>query len=276
MTSPEKYESAENVRTSEGRQYHIGLAPGEVASNIILVGDPARARRWGAKLELEGEWSHREYVTVTGAYHGLRLSIMATGIGADNTEIAVVELKSLLEGEVRIIRAGTSGGLDPAASLGDLVVTWGAVRLETTSLAFVPSGYPAVAHPEIAQSLRHAARELDLPHHFGMTATAAGFYGAQGRQVAGFPVREPQLTEELAQIGVKNLEMEASSLLTLAALAGWRAGAVCTLFARRGANEFVRPRDKIRFEDRAVGTALAALFVAQDQPIPEPLKTEIA
>ncbi|MCA8959565.1 MAG: nucleoside phosphorylase [Planctomycetes bacterium] len=250
------------VQDTEGRQYHIGLGPGEVARNILLVGDPDRARRCASWLDsVEGSWSHREYVTSTGTWNGTRVTVMATGIGCDNTEIALVELAALVPvGPVHVIRAGTCGALQPGIQLGDLIVTWGAVRLESTSLYFVPEGYPACSDPEVIAELRAAAARVGCPHHFGMTATAPGFYGAQGRTTPQFRPRYPDLIEELARVGVVNLEMETSTLLTLSALAGFRAGAVCTAFARRGAeNDFVRPEQKIEFENRALHCALDAL-----------------
>ncbi|MEE8141481.1 MAG: uridine phosphorylase, partial [Planctomycetota bacterium] len=144
-------------------------------------------------------------------------------------------------------------------NLGDLVITWGAVRLESTSTHYVPEGYPAAAHPEVALALQEAARHLKLPHHFGMTATASGFYGAQGRNMPHFPPRNPEIPEQLSRIGVLNMEMETSTLLTLAALRGFRAGAVCTVFAHRSRNQLVKPEQKLEFEDRALNCALEAL-----------------
>lgn len=252
--------SSESVQDRTGRQYHLGVGPGEVASHVILVGDPARAQRCAGRFErIEGQWSQREFVTITGLYRGLRLSVMATGIGCDNTEIAMVELSPLVEDAV-LIRAGSCGGLQPDMELGDLVISWAAVRLESTSLQYVPDGYPAVAHPDVIGALRASARELEVPHHFGLTATAAGFYGAQGRDLPHFPSRHPTLPQELARLKVKNLEMETSTLLTLATLRGWRAGAVCTVFANRTQNRFVSSDEKDRFEDRVLDCALGALL----------------
>ena len=183
---------------------------------------------------------------------------MATGIGCDNTEIAVIELAQLIESAV-LIRAGTCGAVQPDLSIGDLVVTWGGVRLENTSTYFVPEGYPAVAHPEVITALSNAAEEVGAPWRLGMTATAPGFYGAQARNVEKFPPRYPNLIEDLARIGVANLEMETSTLLTLASLGGFRAGSVCTVFAERAANRFVAPDEKHTLEDRVVDVALRAL-----------------
>ena len=72
-----------------------------------------------------------------------------------------------------------------------------------------------------------------MPAHLGLTATAPGFYGAQGRPIPQLPLRFPDMAERMARQGVVNFEMEASAVLTLAALAGCRAGVICTVFAQR-------------------------------------------
>ncbi len=246
------------------RQYHIGLAPGEVADKILIAGDPDRIRRASKRLdEIDGEWSCREFLTVTGTWSGEKVTLMATGIGASNIEIALVELSAVVEDPV-IIRAGSCGGIDPSIDLGDLVVSWGAVRMENTSTTFVPEGYPAVAHPDVIQALLASARNRELPTHLGITATAPGFYGAQGRELAGFPARNPDVIDELARIGVSNMEMEASTLFTLSSLKGWRSGCVCTVFGRRHHDQFVPHDEKPALEDTCVDVALDAL-VALDR-----------
>ena len=95
--------------------------------------------------------------------------------------------------------------------------------------------------------------------HMGITATAPGFYGAQGRDEEGFPPRDPQVVEKLAAIGVANMEMEASTLFTLASLKKWRSGCICTVFGRRQHDQFLNPEDKPALEDRCVNVALDAL-----------------
>lgn len=256
--------SSESVEQPGGRQYHLGLGPGEVAPRLLLVGDPARARRFGERFDsVRGEWSNREYVAITGQVGGKEITVLATGIGCDNTEIAVVELSALLDGPAILIRAGSCGALQPHLELGDLVITWGAVRLENTSLNYVPEGYPAVAHPQVIEALRASAEQHGHPHHVGFTATASGFYGAQGRDLPHFPARDPELPARLGRLGVLNLEMETSTLLTLASLRGWRAGAVCTVFAQRARDAFVAPEQKHAFEDRALDCALGALLALE-------------
>ncbi len=250
------HKDSEHIRDAEGRQYHIGLAPGEVAEFIMLVGDPARATRVAGMFDdVHVERRHREYVTYTGVHDGLPISVMGTGMGPDNTEIAVIEICQCVA-QPTMIRCGTSGGLQKDVHLGDLVIAQSAFRLENTSLQFVGEGYPAAAHSEVVLSLIQAAEGLGTPFHVGITATASGFYGAQGRELAGFPPRKPDILAELERQGVKNFEMEASCLFTLASLRGFRAGAVCAVLADRQAKVFISDDEKESAEQRCVTTGV--------------------
>jgi uridine phosphorylase len=250
-----------------GRQYHIGLAPGEVAPVILLVGDPARARRIAARLESPGpEACHREFVTITGRRRGRPLSVMATGIGCDNTEIAVVELCRLVE-RPTFLRVGTCGALRPGVDVGHLCLSTGALRLESTSLAYVDPGYPALAHHEVLLATLAAARAWAAGGrgrrwHAGITATAPGFYGAQGRDDdPRFPSRFPRRVEQLRRQGVLNMEMEMSTLLTLASLGGARAGGLCAVYANRAQGRFATEAQQPAFQDAAIDVALRATDV---------------
>jgi uridine phosphorylase len=252
-------ESAERVRDADGRQYHIGLAPGEVARHIMLVGDPARATRVAGMFDrIELERRNREYVSYTGEHHGLRVTVMGTGMGGGATEIAVIELCQVVDNPV-MIRCGSAGALQPDIALGDLVVTTGALRLENTTQYFVDNGYPAVADAQAVLALAGAAEAIGQRYHVGVTATAPGFYGAQGRRVPGFMPREPEIVARLAAQGVKNLEMETSTLLTLASFRGFPAGAVCAIYATRTDNVFITPEQKDAAELACVRCGLGAL-----------------
>jgi len=255
------FESAERMRDEKGRQYHIGVGPGDVASRILLVGDPARADRVAQRMDDVRLSRHsREYVTHTGTIGGREVSVMATGMGADNTEIAVIELLQCVD-DPTMIRVGSSGALLPDIPLGDAVISTGSVRLESTSLGFVEEGYPASAHHEVVLALVSAATDLDERWHLGVTATAAGFYGWQGRKGGPISPRFPDLPERLAAQGVKNFEMEASTLFTLGSVKEFRTGAVCAVFANRPANKFIASDDKGPAEERAISIALRGLDI---------------
>jgi uridine phosphorylase len=241
------------------RQYHIGLGPGDLAEYILLPGDPDRTDRIATRLEnIEGEWRHREFASVTGTYRGERISVVSTGIGADNVEIVVAEILAITE-RPTFIRVGSCGALQPEIAVGDLIISSGSVRLEATTSFFVHDGYPAVADYEAVAALVEAAAKLGHRAHVGITATAPGFFGAQGRPIPQLPIRYPDLAEEMARQRVLNFEMEASALLVLAGLAGCRAGVVCAVYAHRPSGDFAVGEARSRAEAACVETGLEGL-----------------
>ncbi len=253
------YESAERVQDEAGRQYHIGLAPGEVAPWVVLVGDPGRAEAVAAHFDDRRiERRNREYAAITGTCRGREVTVLGTGIGCDNTEIAVVELLACRR-DLTLLRVGSCGALQEDIAIGDVVVSTGAVRLESTSLGFVDEGYPAVAHHEVVLAAISGAEAEGIPYHAGLTACASGFYGWQGRRGQIIEPRDPDLPERLGRWRVANFEMETSTLFTLATLAGIRAGAVCAVFANRPANRFIDAGSKSEAEVAAIRCGLAAI-----------------
>ncbi|HEX7949865.1 MAG TPA: nucleoside phosphorylase [Candidatus Limnocylindrales bacterium] len=246
------------------RQYHIGLGPGELAEYVLLPGDPDRTARIASRFEsIELEHRHREFASVTGRYRGRRVSVVSTGIGTDNVEIVVAEILAITE-RPTFIRVGSCGALQPEMRLGDLAITSGAVRLESTTSFFVHDGYPAVADYEAVVALIEAAERLGHRYHVGVTATAPGFFGAQGRPIPQLPIRYPDLAEEMARQRVMNFEMEASALLILASLARCRAGVVCAVYADRTTGDFVTGERKDLAEADCVETGLESLLVLAD------------
>ena len=241
------------------RQYHIALGPTEVAEYVLLPGDPERVARIAQRFEsIEFTRQHREFASVTGTFKGRRVSAISTGIGTDNVEIVVAEILAITS-HPTFIRVGSCGVLKDDIPLGDLVITSGAVRLESTTHYFVHEGFPAVADYAAVAALVEAAHRLGHRAHVGITATAPGFYGAQGRPIPQLPIRFPDLADEMARQGVTNFEMEASALLVLASLAKCRAGVVCTAFAQRVSGDFVKGEQKDRAEAACIDTGLEAL-----------------
>jgi uridine phosphorylase len=243
------------------RQYHIDLAPGEVADYILLPGDPDRTERIASLLDqIEVQRRHREFHSVTGSHRGLRLSVVSTGIGADNVEIVMAEILAITR-RPTFVRIGSCGALREDIAIGDLVITTGAIRLEATTSYYVEDGYPAVADYAAVAALLEAAARTGQRAHPGLTATAPGFYGAQGRPIPHLPLRFPDLAARMAAQGVVNFEMEASAVLALAALAGCRAGVVCTVFAQRTSGAFASAEQRRLAEAGLVDTGLEALHV---------------
>ena len=250
------------VALPEGeRQYHIDLGPGELAEYILLPGDPDRITLIAERMDtVEVERRHREFRSVTGTHRGRRISAVATGIGTDNVEIVIAEILALVE-RPTFLRIGSSGALQPQIDIGDLIITTGAVRLESTTSWYVSDGFPAVSDPCVVMALVEAASRLGVRAHVGITATAPGFFGPQGRPIPQLPIRYPDLAEEMARQRVLNFEMEASAVLVLAGLAGCRAGAVCGVFAQRVRGEFADAEARRRTEDATIDIGLEALAV---------------
>jgi uridine phosphorylase len=250
------------VALPEGeRQYHIGLGPGELAEYILLPGDPDRTPKIAKRLDtIDREHRHREFASATGTYRGLPVSIVSTGIGTDNVEIVMAEILAITD-RPTLIRVGSCGALQPEIGLGDLSISTGAVRLETTTSWFVHDGYPAVADHEAVIALIEAAERLGHRYHVGLTATSPGFYGAQGRPIPQLPIRYPDFAEEMARQRVMNFEMEASALFVLAGLARCRAGVVCGVFSQRTTGSFVTDAQKEAAEAACVETGLESLTI---------------
>ena len=244
------------------RQYHLDVTPGDVADTILLPGDPDRVSlitdRWD---DAETVAEHREYRTATGTYEGAPLSVTSTGIGSPSAAIAVEELARV--GAETFLRVGSCGALQPEMDVGDLVITTGAVRGEGTSEEYVREDYPAVADHAVVSALVAAAERLGYDYHCGVTMSTDSFYAGQAREgFEGFEAAGSEtLLDHLRAANVKNVEMEASSILTLANLYGLRAGAVCTVFANRTTGEF-----RTEGEGRAaeVGSLAAALLHEMD------------
>jgi uridine phosphorylase len=256
---------SELPRTAKGRFYHIDCGPGDLAPYILTCGDPARARkiaRYFDKVAVRRR--NREFYTYTGCYKGIPLSVLATGIGADNTAIAVIEAAQCVS-QATFIRLGSCGSCQPEINPGDLVITARALRDETTTNYYAPPEYEARAHPLVLKSLEEAAEELKVPYHVGLTCTTADFYGGQARQVPGFPILEPEKIARLRQAGVLNLEMEMSAYLTLAGISTYplRAGGACAVLNNRvtGASVFGSPRLKALAEKRLIQVGLRAVEI---------------
>jgi len=263
---PENYlmpSDSELPRNAQGRFYHIDCGPGDLAPYILTCGDPGRARKIARYFEkVAVRRRNREFYTYTGCYKGIPLSVMATGIGSDNTAIAVIEAAQCVS-KATFIRLGSCGALQPEINPGDLVITARALRDETTTNYYAPPEYEARAHPLVLKALEEAAAELGVPHHVGLTCTTGDFYGGQGRQVPGFPILEPDKVARLRRAGVLNLEMEMSAYLTLAGVSTYplRAGGACAVLNNRltGASVFASARLKSLAEKRLITTGLLAV-----------------
>ncbi|CDK01337.1 Purine or other phosphorylase family 1 [Microbacterium sp. C448] len=201
------------------RQYHIGIAPGEVSSVALLPGDPFRVPFVAEFLTEVREVAHnREHRTMTGWYKGRHITATSTGMGCPSTAIAVEELARV--GVTSFIRVGSSAGLQPGIAPGDLLVSEGSFRNDGTTDAYLPKGFPAVPDLELT---------LALARHSERIAAASGTHSFRGISVSddAFYAETPEWIAELNRMGILNVEMEASALYIVARLRGLRAGMVC-------------------------------------------------
>jgi len=203
-------------------QYHVEVGEDDVADAVLLPGNPERVDNkitalWDGHEEVA---HHREYRTATGTYEDAPISVTSTGIGSPSAAIAVEELARV--GVDTFIRVGSCGAIQPGMDVGDLVITTGAVRQEGTSDEYVREDYPAAADGEVVSALVAAAERLGYDYHTGVTMSADSFYAGQGRPgFEGFEAAgSDELVAELQDANVKNIEMEASAILTIANVYG--------------------------------------------------------
>ncbi len=203
----------------DARQYHIGIAPGEVSTVALLPGDPFRVPFVAEFLTDVKEIAHnREHRTMTGWYKGRLITATSTGMGCPSTAIAVEELARV--GVTSFIRVGSSGALQPGIEPGDLLVSEGSFRNDGTTDAYLPKGFPAVPDLALTASLDRHARRI---------AAAAGTRSFTGISVSDVAVyaETPEWIDQLNRMGILNVEMEASAMYIVARLRGLRAGMVC-------------------------------------------------
>jgi uridine phosphorylase len=229
---------ADRPTAAGGRQYHLHLAPGDMASTVLLPGDPDRvpvlAQPWDTAALVA---SHREYRSMRGVYHGTPISACSTGIGGPSTEIAINELAQI--GCTTFLRLGTTGGLQEKIRCGDIVISTASIRWDGASASYAPDVYPAAASYEVVLAQVEACERLGLRYHLGVSASTGSFYAAQSRPAfRDYIGLDADRVDRLTHMGVLNFEMEAATILTLCSLFGLRAGAACVVIADRVRNEF--------------------------------------
>ena len=265
---------SELIINEDGSVFHLHVKPEQLADKIILVGDPGRVDTVASYFDTqECEVSNREFRTITGTYQGKRISVLSTGIGCDNIDIVMNELDVLANVDfqkrqekeehrtLEIVRIGTCGGLQPHTPIGtflcsqksigfDGLLNFYAGRDEVCDLAFEMSfirhmgwmanqcqPYPYVIDCDKEMMDRIAQDDMVR----GVTISAGGFYGAQGR-VLRLPLADPQQNEKIESFRhgnhcITNYEMESSALAGLAKLLGHKATTVCMVIANRYAKE---------------------------------------
>jgi len=155
------------IVVKDGKVLHLGIAKGQLARNVFLVGDPARALRVAKRFDhVSCEVRNREYVTITGSCGGLPVSVIGTGIGVDNVEIALVEAYAVAAFDfdaceiepdwqpMTFIRIGTSAGIQADIEPGTLAVSSYALGLDNAGLYYDHPAADAVVTAIETEALR--------------------------------------------------------------------------------------------------------------------------
>ena len=265
---------SELIINPDGSIFHLHVRPEQLADRVILVGDPGRVPLVASHFETrECDIHSREFHTITGTRKDKRITVVSTGIGCDNIDIVLNELDALANIDfgtrrenpvlrsLQLVRIGTCGGLQPDTPLGSFVCSeisigfdgllnfYGGrdavcdLGLEQAFLTHMEwSGSTGISHPYAI----HADRELveriageDMIR--GITISAPGFFGPQGRELR-IPLADPQQNAKIESFSydgrrITNFEMESSAVAGLSRLLGHHATTVCMVIANRRAKE---------------------------------------
>lgn len=263
---------SELILNPDGSVYHLNLRPEHIARDIIFVGDQNRVEKITKHFDsVEFSTQKREFKTQTGTYKGKRMTVMSTGIGPDNIDIVMNELDALVNIDLNtrtlrdthtalnIIRIGTSGSLQADIPVDSFVMATHGLGLDNMLHSY---RIDDIVNPDIEEAfIRHTNWDMrkgrpnvikgsealenklqGIEMHKGITATAGGFYGPQGR-VLRLAIQDPSLNDKLDSFThnghrITNLEMETSAIYGLAALLGHQALSLNAIIANRASKTF--------------------------------------
>ncbi len=258
---------SELIINSDGSVFHLHVKPEQIADTVLLVGDPARVTMVARHFDtIECEVQSREFHTITGTYRGKRISCVSHGIGPDNIDIVTTELDALVNIDfstrtvkdthtsITLVRVGTSGGLQEFCPVGSYVVSRrsigfdgilnyydipdGVLNLDIEQAFCAHTGWnPRLAAPYVVNADPGLVESIGHDMIKGITISAPGFYGPQGRYVRALPA-DTRLNEKIMSFDwhgerITNYEMESSMLAGMAHLLGHRAMTVCAIIAGR-------------------------------------------
>ncbi|MFV9551108.1 nucleoside phosphorylase [Algibacter sp. PT7-4] len=263
---------SELILNPDGSIYHLNLKPEHIANTIIFVGDQDRVSKVTSHFDsIEFETQKREFKTQTGFYKGKRISVISTGIGPDNIDIVLNELDALVNIDFKtrqiksklttlnIIRIGTSGSLQKNIPVNSFLISNYALDIngmlqsyKTETIrnidienAFIEqtNWYSGKANPIVINASEYLVKTFESSQTFkGLTATAGGFYGPQGR-VLRLPIQDSNLNAKMDNfnfngIKITNLEMETSAIYGLSKLLGHQAISLNAIIANRALGTF--------------------------------------
>ena len=195
---------------------HIKAKPGDVAERVIVAGDPARVRQLASYLEdarLVNE--NRGYLTYTGTYKGVPVTVATHGIGGPSAAIVFDELKML--GAKVMVRMGTCGAMIPELNVGDVVIPTGASYQIGGTIWWYAPGDCTVAVPDydVMTKLVEEAAKHGLKFVVGPVISSDYFY-----------IDIDAFMKKWATRGMIAVEMECATLFTLGRIKGFKTGAL--------------------------------------------------
>ncbi len=256
----------------DGSIYHLKTRPEQIADTIIVVGDQGRVPLISKYFDkIEHSVQNREFLTHTGYYGKKRITVMSTGIGTDNIDIVINELDAAVNIDLQnrtlkdkhtkldIVRLGTTGALQPEIPVDTMIASSHGLGFDglihfyqyDTSLADTAMADAFARHvdwhdnlpyPYVFEASKDLFEKLAGNLTKGITSTANGFYGPQGRELR-LPLAFPemnQLIEDFEYQGhrITNFEMETSALFGLSKLLDHNALTICTVIANRSRKEY--------------------------------------
>ncbi len=282
------FTASELILTPAGAVYHLNLLPEQLATKVILVGDPDRVAAVSNYFDqIYYKVQHREFITHTGRVGNTAITVVSTGIGTDNIDIVINELDALVNinlisrteksdhTSLQLLRLGTSGALQKDIAVDSLLASshglgidglmpfYEATETEVTlkMLQAIKSALPKlteVAIPYLTAGSDLLLKQLVKTEMTGITLTSPGFYAPQGRELR-YKAKYRALLEDAAAVvadghRITNFEMETAGIYGLAHLLGHEALSVNAIIANRPLGIFSnRPAASI---DRMIRTML--------------------
>ena len=267
---PKFFAESELIINGDGSIFHLHLKPEQLADKVILVGDPGRVSLVASHFESkECDIESREFHTITGIYHGKRISVVSTGIGCDNIDIVLNELDALANidfqtrtekeqiRELTLVRIGTCGGLQEYTPVGTFIASEKSIgfdgllnfysgRNDVCDLPFEEAfkqhmqSNPQLCAPYVIDADKETLERIAGNEMVkGVTIACGGFFGPQGRELR-IPLADPKQNEKVESFEynghrITNFEMESSALAGLARLMGHKAMTCCMVIANRRA-----------------------------------------
>ena len=270
---------SELILNEDGSVYHLNLKPEHIAHDIIFVGDQDRVAEITNKFDfIEFTTQKREFKTTTGSYKGKKITVISTGIGPDNIDIVLNELDALVNIDLKtrkpktnlttlnIVRIGTSGALQKDIPIDSFLMSSHALDLngmlhayQTEEISNIAIENAFIKHtnwsakkssPILIENSNKLAKKLSSDKVFtGITATAGGFYGPQGR-VLRLPLQDAEINSKIDSFNfngnrITNLEMETSAIYGLAKLLGHEAVSMNAIIANRAIGTFSKDYKKV-------------------------------